>query len=168
MSAWIPTIQNRQCAPLWIPTIVSRKLDTRWYQRQCPLLFGEHNVPARPQWRAINKEYEGWHIKLDRVFWIDGEYDPWRTLSVQSDWAPDRRHWNEKDARYAVLPHSVHHWDFFVSDYVSEDIKQLQKDMFTTLSAWIADANNSKENGQEDNNNDSTQIPSKFMYQNTP
>jgi hypothetical protein len=46
---------------------------------------------------------------LDRVFWIDGEWDPWRTLSVQSDDAPDRTLWKE-DAKYAVLPKSVHHW----------------------------------------------------------
>ncbi|KAI9274407.1 hypothetical protein BDA99DRAFT_237306 [Phascolomyces articulosus] len=103
-------------APIWIPgTIVSRKLDTNWYQRQCPLLFGEHNVPTRPQWRYINKEYKGWHISLNRTFWIDGEYDPWRTLSVQSDWAPKRgRHHyfsgQQEDAHYVVLPQSVHHW----------------------------------------------------------
>jgi hypothetical protein len=96
-------------APIWRPTIVSRKLDTAWYQRQCPLMFGEHNVPKRPIWRDINREYEGWHVSLDRVFWIDGEWDPWRTLSVQSDDAPDRTLWKE-DAKYAVLPNSVHHW----------------------------------------------------------
>lgn len=96
-------------APIWRATIVSRKLDTAWYQRQCPFMFGEHGVPKRPIWRDINKEYEGWHISLDRVFWIDGEWDPWRTLSVQSDDAPDRTLWKE-DAKYAVLPKSVHHW----------------------------------------------------------
>lgn len=96
-------------APIWRPTIVSRKLDAQWYQRQCPLMFGEHDVPHRPVWRDINKDYEGWHVSLDRVYWIDGEWDPWRTLSVQSDDAPNRAGWQE-DAKYSVLPKSVHHW----------------------------------------------------------
>ncbi|KAI7893355.1 uncharacterized protein EV154DRAFT_408127, partial [Mucor mucedo] len=72
-------------APLWKSTIVSRKLNTAWFQRQCPLTFGEHEVPRRPIWREINREYEGWYVSLDRVFWIDGEYDPWREDSIQSE-----------------------------------------------------------------------------------
>ncbi|KAI7855582.1 hypothetical protein BDC45DRAFT_407953, partial [Circinella umbellata] len=87
-------------APESNPTsIVSRKLDTEWYQRQCPLLFGEENVPAEPAWQKVNEEYQGWNIKLNRTFYIDGEYDPWRTLSVQSDSAPEP---GTNDARYAV------------------------------------------------------------------
>ncbi|CAO3668619.1 unnamed protein product [Rhizopus microsporus] len=96
-------------SPIWRPTLVSRKLNANWYQRQCPLLFGEHAVPRLPQWHQINQEYKGWHISLDRVYWLDGEWDPWRTLSVQSDDAPDRSSW-EEDAYYTVLPKSVHHW----------------------------------------------------------
>lgn len=96
-------------APIWKSTIVSRKLNTAWFQRQCPLTFGEHEVPRRPIWREINREYEGWYVSLDRVFWIDGEFDPWREDSIQSESAPDRSDW-EEDAEYVVLPKSVHHW----------------------------------------------------------
>lgn len=150
-------------APIWHSSIVSRKLNTAWFERQCPLMFGEHEVPKRPTWREINREYEGWHISLDRVFWIDGEWDPWRTLSVQSDDAPDRSGWKE-DAHYVVLPKSVHHWvnifsciictliilsishffflqDFFVSDTVSDAIKYTQDQVYRTLKQWINNAN---------------------------
>ena len=109
-------------APTSIPsTIVSRKSDAKWYQRQCQFLFGEHNIPSEPQWRYINEKYQGWNIKLNRTFWIDGEYDPWRTLSVQSDSAPERENNNQyknqrqqEDARYVVLPRSVHHWVTYI------------------------------------------------------
>ncbi|KAI8369235.1 uncharacterized protein BYT42DRAFT_465435, partial [Radiomyces spectabilis] len=73
--------------PLWYPTIVSRKLTTTWYQRQCPFMFGDA-VPEVPEWRRMNKDYGGWDVCLSRTFWVDGEWDPWRTLSVQSDNAP--------------------------------------------------------------------------------
>ncbi|GAA5804086.1 hypothetical protein HPULCUR_009572 [Helicostylum pulchrum] len=125
--------------PIWHSTIVSRKLNTAWFERQCPLMFGEHGVPKRPIWREINREYEGWHTSLDHVFWIDGEWDPWRTLSVQSDDAPDRSQWKE-DARYVVLPEAVHHWDFFVSDTVSDFIKNTQDQVYETLKQWISEA----------------------------
>lgn len=96
-------------APLWQTSVVSRKLTTHWYQHQCPYMFGEHEVPRWPEWRRINEEYKGWYLRLTRTFWIDGEWDPWRTLSVQSDNAPDRYSWND-DAEFVVLPESVHHW----------------------------------------------------------
>ncbi|KAI8098181.1 serine carboxypeptidase S28-domain-containing protein [Gilbertella persicaria] len=127
-------------SPLWRPTIVSRKLNTAWYQRQCPYMFGEHAVPHRPVWRKINRDYEGWYTSLDRVYWIDGEWDPWRTLSIQSEDAPDRSGWNE-NACYAVLPKSVHHWDFFTTDAVSGFIKDTQDNVFETIRAWIDEAN---------------------------
>lgn len=103
--------------PIWYPSMVSRKLTTDWYQRQCPFLFGEHNVPFRPEWRRINKEYEGWHLRLSRTIWLDGEWDPWRTLSVNSDDAPDRTHWHD-NAHFQVLSESVHHWVSLILAFV--------------------------------------------------
>ncbi|KAI8393405.1 peptidase S28 [Radiomyces spectabilis] len=126
--------------PLWYPSIVSRKLTTDWYQKQCPLMFGEHHVPARPAWRMMNRIYKGWYISLSRVFWIDGQWDPWRTLAVNSDEAPDRSHWNE-DAYYAVLPQSVHHWDFYVSDTTSSfHIEETHKQVHYAMSQWLQEA----------------------------
>ncbi|ORX54934.1 peptidase S28 [Hesseltinella vesiculosa] len=122
----------------WKSTIVSRHLNVRWYERQCPLFFGKDEVPHVPAWRAHNKKYDGWHIQLNRTFWLDGEMDPWRTLSVNSDHAPSPDTSNPT-AVYAVIPGGVHHWDFFVSDTVSDFIKQLHKDMVHTLRSWLKD-----------------------------
>ncbi|KAI9281102.1 serine carboxypeptidase S28-domain-containing protein [Sporodiniella umbellata] len=125
-------------SPIWRSTLVSRKLQASWYQRQCPLAFGEHNIPSLPKWKQINQEYKGWFLNLDRVFWIDGEWDPWRTLSVQSNNAPNRAGW-AGDAHYVVLPKSVHHWDFFTSDSVSEAIKSAQNQVFHAIQGWLED-----------------------------
>ncbi|CAO3607532.1 unnamed protein product [Cunninghamella blakesleeana] len=144
-------------APIWQPSIVSRKLTTRWYQRQCPLLYGEHDIPFRPKWRDINKEYQGWHLKLTRTFWIDGLLDPWRTLSVNSDNAPC--HGDAKDSEYVILPTGVHHWDFFVSDYVHPSIKEVQQKLIETLKKWINEDEEEKKNIDEDDH------PPKLIYQ---
>ncbi|OAD79741.1 hypothetical protein PHYBLDRAFT_179228 [Phycomyces blakesleeanus NRRL 1555(-)] len=123
-------------APLWESSIVSRHLSTSWYQHQCPLMFGEHQVPPTPIWRQINEEYEGWNIRLSRTFWIDGEWDPWRTLSVQSDDAPNRSTWQD-DAYFSVLPQAVHHWDFHVSETVDQSIKDTQDALYDVLNQWL-------------------------------
>ena len=147
--------------PIWSPSMVSRKLTTNWYQRQCPFLFGEHNVPFRPEWRRINKEYEGWHLRLSRTIWLDGEWDPWRTLSVNSDDAPDRTHWHD-NAHFQVLSESVHHWvslilisnpvihnqhlytqDFFTTNSTSNEIKELHQFMVSKFKEWLNEANES-------------------------
>ncbi|KAG1472256.1 hypothetical protein G6F56_001645 [Rhizopus delemar] len=125
-------------SPIWRSTLVSRKLQTSWYQRQCPLTFGEHDVPSVPKWREINNEYQGWKMNIDRVFWIDGEWDPWRTLSVQSNDAPNRTNW-EGDSHYVVLPKAVHHWDFYTSDTVSDFIKNTQDQVYNAIKGWMDD-----------------------------
>ncbi|KAI9310572.1 serine carboxypeptidase S28-domain-containing protein [Dichotomocladium elegans] len=128
-------------APLWRPTLVSRKLNTSWYQRQCPLLFGNDIVPRHPHWRRINADYKGWHLLISRAIWLDGEWDPWRTLSVNSDDAPDRTH-APKDTHYQVLGQSVHHWDFFITDTVSTEIKELHRTIVELIKTWITEADN--------------------------
>ncbi|KAI8072674.1 serine carboxypeptidase S28-domain-containing protein [Gongronella butleri] len=119
----------------WRPTIVSRMLTPNWYQRQCPYFFGEHTVPHRPAWRYTNQHYDGWHIKMNRTYFLDGEWDPWRTLSVQSKDAPAVP--TDVDAKYVVLPRAVHHWDFFVTDTVDDSIKELHKDLVDTMRRWL-------------------------------
>ncbi|ORX44015.1 hypothetical protein DM01DRAFT_237133, partial [Hesseltinella vesiculosa] len=67
--------------PAGQPTIVSRKLQIELNMRQCEYYFGLKDLPAVD---ANNEKYGGWNIKLNRTIWVDGEWDPWRTLSVNS------------------------------------------------------------------------------------
>ncbi|KAG0175495.1 hypothetical protein DFQ28_000083 [Apophysomyces sp. BC1034] len=123
------------------PSIVSRKLDQNYYQRMCPLFFGAGNVPAQPRWKEINEEYGGWNVKLTKAIFIDGEWDPWRTLSVQSPNAPDRSTWHEKDVHYVILPKSVHCWDVYSGrSSLPSSIKNVHKLMHDTLKTWLDEA----------------------------
>lgn len=66
------------------PTIVSRKYDVNAQESLCTKYFKNLKIPALPNVQKINDEHNGWNIDLDRVIWIDGEYDNWRELSVHS------------------------------------------------------------------------------------
>jgi hypothetical protein len=40
-------------------------------------------LPSAPKVENLNK-YGGWNTNVTRVFFSNGEFDPWRTLSVAS------------------------------------------------------------------------------------
>jgi hypothetical protein len=57
---------------------------TTWVQDYCVAQFGR-KVAAGPDIDKTNNKYHGWHIQASNVFYVNGQYDPWRALSVASD-----------------------------------------------------------------------------------
>jgi hypothetical protein len=93
-------------APQDKPTIVSRKLQTTLFERTCQLYFSGMNVPKQPNIEKTNRQYGGWAIKLDRVLWMDGEWDSWRELSVLSEQA--KRQDISSDNSGIIIPKATH------------------------------------------------------------
>ncbi|RUO95697.1 peptidase S28 [Jimgerdemannia flammicorona] len=116
-------------APDGYRSLVSHKLDINWFQRQCQYTFG-HNYTIDD--KIFNCHYGGWNAMPTRTIWIDGEYDPWRELSVHSLDAPMR---NSSNA--IIIPHAVHHWDFYSGQYTPESIKQAQMQILRILQGWL-------------------------------
>jgi len=58
--------------------------------RQFPTAIKSGQFPSEPQVNAVNAEHGGWTIRPSNVYWSEGEFDPWRTLSPFSteDFAP--------------------------------------------------------------------------------
>ncbi|ODM21524.1 hypothetical protein SI65_02368 [Aspergillus cristatus] len=58
--------------------------------RQFPTAIKSGQFPSKPQVDAVNAEHGGWTIRPSNVYWTEGEFDPWRTLSPFSteDFAP--------------------------------------------------------------------------------
>ncbi|KAJ6263847.1 hypothetical protein Dda_2419 [Drechslerella dactyloides] len=54
---------------------------------QCLGLFGESEQvnSAGPNVDAINQKYQGWYLELPNTLWTNGQFDPWRALSVDSE-----------------------------------------------------------------------------------
>ncbi|EPS38026.1 hypothetical protein H072_8275 [Dactylellina haptotyla CBS 200.50] len=53
---------------------------------QCIGTFGESDQVslAGPNVSPINQKYLGWNIELSNTLWTNGEFDPWRALSIDS------------------------------------------------------------------------------------
>ncbi|EPS41313.1 hypothetical protein H072_4831 [Dactylellina haptotyla CBS 200.50] len=60
--------------------------------QQCIGMFGEsdHLSWAGPNVGWYNNKYGGWNIELPNTFWTNGEFDPWRQLSIESPDAPKK------------------------------------------------------------------------------
>ncbi|KAL4787647.1 serine carboxypeptidase S28-domain-containing protein [Aspergillus varians] len=52
--------------------------------RQFPEAVKTGLLPAEPQTGRLNEEFGGWTIRPSNVYFSEGEFDPWRTLSVLS------------------------------------------------------------------------------------
>lgn len=94
--------------PKGYPTLFSRILTEEYYQRKCAMYFGRDYIPPHPNTTYYNNKFDGWNISLDRIIWVNGEKDPWRSLSVASPDAPRRNSTNQ--TLYLEIPNGVHCW----------------------------------------------------------
>lgn len=83
-------------APRSRPTIVSRLIDAAYWQRQCDLFFPTvngytygSNISPNNNVHQVNKHTQGWRLEnTTRLIWTNGEFDPWRTSGVSSQFRP--------------------------------------------------------------------------------
>lgn len=98
---------NQASPPNNLPSIVSRKFGLDYAANVCQQYFSRYGVPVWPDVDAINNQYQGWNIQLNRILWIDGEWDSWRELSVNS---PDvhRDFTQDNSSISIIIPKSTH------------------------------------------------------------
>jgi len=73
-------------APLDHPTIVTRLVQPIYDERQCTYYFPEQfSAPTAPKVSATNAAYDGWNVNVDRLFFANGQRDPWREATVSAD-----------------------------------------------------------------------------------
>ncbi|OBZ89434.1 putative serine protease K12H4.7 [Choanephora cucurbitarum] len=126
-------------SPKGYPTVVSRKLDIKWFERTCKLYFG-NQVPKRPKISEFNKKYKGWNINLDRILWIDGEYDNWRELSVHSPSV--KRSFDGNQTLSIIIPKATHCLNYNgITEKTPQYLRDIQELQYTTLKKWLDQAN---------------------------
>jgi hypothetical protein len=77
-------------APEDVPTIVTRLVQPAYDIRQCSLMFSDvfpspSDVPMAAGVTDTNKAYDGWNVTIDRLFFANGQRDPWREATVSAD-----------------------------------------------------------------------------------
>ncbi|WWC63922.1 uncharacterized protein I303_106527 [Kwoniella dejecticola CBS 10117] len=128
-------------APLEGPRIISNKLTLEYTSKICKQAFppGKHfAVPEWPDVEEVNSRGD-YEIEYDRLAFIDGDRDPWRPMTPQSDWAPRRKSSVNKPVH--LIFDGVHHYDENgLADHTAEPprIKDVHELEINFVQEWIA------------------------------
>ncbi|KAI0095404.1 peptidase S28 [Daldinia grandis] len=133
-------------APVNRSTVFSRLANADYWQRQCELFFpeeGEFTYGSALGKTAsdINSLTGGWQLPeyLDaesRLLWVNGEFDPWRSASVASEFRPGGPLASTPDVPSILIPGSRHCNDLRVQNAVNPDIEKAQADVVSQIAKW--------------------------------
>ncbi|KAI1466238.1 peptidase S28 [Daldinia caldariorum] len=136
-------------APVNRSTVFTRLASANYWQRQCELFFPEegkftYGSALGRTASDINAYTKGWHIPeyLDaesRLLWVNGEFDPWRSASVASEFRPGGPLASTPDVPSILIPGSRHCNDLRVQNAVNSDIKKAQADIISQIANWTND-----------------------------
>ncbi|KAK6066992.1 serine carboxypeptidase S28 [Seiridium cupressi] len=123
--------------------IVSSQLQPEQYSRRCPLTFPETNgfvAGSVTGWTEehLNMWTKGWDAPYKRVFFVNGEFDPWRSATLSSDYRPDGPA-NTTDAPVYIVKGGVHTPELFVDEedpYTWPVVEAAIKQMGAWLDEW--------------------------------
>ncbi|KAG6830155.1 hypothetical protein H0H87_008998 [Tephrocybe sp. NHM501043] len=72
-------------APPHHPTLVTRLVQPAYDLRQCQFMFPEaFPQPPKTAIKKTNKNYKGWNVRLNRLFFANGQRDPWKDATVSA------------------------------------------------------------------------------------
>ncbi|WWD21383.1 hypothetical protein CI109_105868 [Kwoniella shandongensis] len=141
-----------QHAPLEGPSILSRRIDLEHTSKGCRQAYppGKYfTVPAIPDVEEINARGD-YAIEADRLAFIDGDRDPWRPVTPNSDVAPRRNSSVNKPVH--IIFDGVHHYDengLTNHDEEPARIKDIHEFERLFVSEWVARFYEEKENAKE-------------------
>ncbi|CAO1616575.1 unnamed protein product [Sympodiomycopsis kandeliae] len=96
------------------PKLISSLLDHEYQSKLCRHGFppGKHNsIPKRPDVDSVNK-LGNFKIEVDRLAYIDGQYDPWKEMTVHSETFNNGGiRSNTLNKPFWIIPNGTHHWD---------------------------------------------------------
>ncbi|KAI0072974.1 peptidase S28 [Panus rudis PR-1116 ss-1] len=123
--------------PVGHPTIVTRLVQPIYDERQCTYFFPKtFRKPPVPKADQTNRKYAGWDVKVDRLFFANGQRDPWREATVSADGHTVP---NSPQMPIAVSD-GFHCSDLSTSNgVVDATVKKVQDQALATIHNWLAE-----------------------------
>ncbi|KAK9728182.1 hypothetical protein K7432_001291 [Basidiobolus ranarum] len=116
-----------------LPRVRSKHCDLKQQLKACEKIFGRKMTPNI---KKFNREHKGWHVRTSRIFYADGEIDPWRKLSVNSPHAPKRQ--SKPSNPLAVIKKGSHCTDLGSdSPFDTQSLKDTRKAQVETFKKWM-------------------------------
>lgn len=115
-----------------------------YWRRQCPVYFPEvhgHKVGMVKGIRAedVNKRTGGWNnVNTTRLMWVNGEYDPWRSASVASDFRPGGAFVGDEERPSYVIPKAAHCNDMIIRNAAANPgVKKVVDAEVAKMKEWV-------------------------------
>ncbi|KAG6819488.1 hypothetical protein H0H93_011345 [Arthromyces matolae] len=118
------------------PSLVLRALTPAHDLRLCNQMFpGAFSAGNNPQVNRTNELYHGWNVQQNRVFFANGQRDPWREASMSSDFA----NVTSTDSQPIAVSDGFHCSDLiaFAGD-VDPTVRAVQDKALQYMAIWLA------------------------------
>ncbi|QSZ37115.1 hypothetical protein DSL72_009208 [Monilinia vaccinii-corymbosi] len=136
-------------APKSRPTIVSRLINADYWQRQCALYFPtEGNYTYASAKGATvdrdNRYTQGWDLeKTTRLIWTNGEFDPWRSSGVSSQFRPGGELQSTARHPLQIIPGGFHCSDLRLKNGIfNAGAQRVIDNEVAQIVAWTAEFSN--------------------------
>jgi hypothetical protein len=139
--------------PAGHPTIISRFITKDFYMRQCDVMFPRDGFSYRAHpnnYAQTNEDTGGWYIDgTTRLMYVNSEWDPWRELSVSSDFRPGGPLESSAQVPVAVVPRGTHASEFSAGNWAASPAAQevwdaIVGNMTRWISEWPSDGSKAK------------------------
>lgn len=134
----------------WTPDstsgLISQLFTAQYWRRECAFYFptegsntfGLNNGATVDD---LNTRTGGWNnVNTTRLMWVNGEYDPWRSLSVASDSRPGGRLQSTNSAPSFVIPKASHCNDMILANgRYNPAAKAIMDQEIKTMQQWVSD-----------------------------
>ncbi|KAG8987344.1 hypothetical protein FRB90_003394 [Tulasnella sp. 427] len=121
-------------------SIVSALVTPEYNLRQCDHMFPKADgTPGNyhPDTYDNNRDHGGgWNIRANNLFVVNGQFDPWRSATLSSKWAPKFR--NTPHQRVEVVKGGHHCWDWnlYGAKY-DHDVKRVVDRGIHRVKKWV-------------------------------
>ncbi|PMD15664.1 putative serine peptidase, partial [Hyaloscypha hepaticicola] len=122
-------------APIGQTTLVSRLITSYYWQRQCLEYFPGANFSTNED--PFNAKYAGWNIaNTTRLMFSNGEFDPWRSASVSSEFRPGGPLISTPEMPIIQVPRGIHCQDLYMENVTPEILETMGKEV-QQMKFWV-------------------------------
>ncbi|CAK7271425.1 hypothetical protein SEPCBS57363_004611 [Sporothrix epigloea] len=137
---WFPDVE-----PAGRPSIVSRLITYDYHLEVCKAQFPDSagsfglNLGRTPE--EVNRRTGGWLVPPEhtpRLVYTNGEYDPWRPVTVSSPWRPGGPLESSKSMPVFVIPGATHVSDVLAENWdINQDVKDVVDAETAVIVQWV-------------------------------
>ncbi|MCJ1312185.1 hypothetical protein MMC25_005859 [Agyrium rufum] len=136
----------QDAAPKGQPSLISRQVTAQYMQRQCGIFFppeGKYTYGSNAGKTVddVNAFTKGWELTdTTRLLWVNGQFDPWRTSGVSSQYRPGGPLTSTAKAPVQIIPGGFHCSDLIVSNGAANPGVQAVIDYeIATVKQWVSE-----------------------------